>query len=108
MRKVLVCSAVVLEKKRDDVRINDDGRHAAGSVLECPRHSRMALRKSSMVSSSGQKSPRRSRGSRGNTTPCSAISSSIPGCPSLMYFSEVDINIPSLTQMNSNDRKIEC
>src|SRR5260221_7096945 len=108
MWEVFKCSAVVLEEKRDDVRIEDDGRHAAGSVLEWPRHSRMALRKSSMSSSSGQKSPRSSRGSRGNTTCCSAISSSIPGCPSLMYFSEVDINIPSLTQMNWNNRTIDC
>lgn len=90
--------AVALEEKRNGVRVQDDRLHAAGSVLVWPRHSRSAARKSSIDSSSGQKSPRSSRGSRGNATCCSAISSSIVGCPSGTYFSPNDIDNSSLAR----------
>src|SRR2546425_725671 len=96
VRNVSLRSAVTLEEKRTDVRIEDDRLHAAGSVLVCPRHSRSAARKSSMDSSSGQKVPRRSFGSRGKTARCSAINSSIVGCPSRMYFSANDIDEPTI------------
>lgn len=67
--KVGLGSAVALEEKRNDVRVEDDRLHAAGSVLVWPRHSRSAARKSLMDSSCGQKSPSRSFGSRGKATP---------------------------------------
>src|ERR1039457_2091892 len=86
MREVELCPAVRFEEERHDVRVEDDGGHAAGSVLACPRHSRIAARKSSVDSSSGQKLPRRSFGSRGNVSPCAAISSSAEGCPWREYF----------------------
>jgi len=96
--KVSLGSAVALEKKRNDVRVEDDRLHAAGSVLAWPRHSRSAARKSSMDSSSGQKSPKRSFGSRGKTARWSAINSSTVGCPSRVYFSVNDIDDSSLAQ----------
>jgi hypothetical protein len=96
--KVGLGSAVALEEKRNDVRVEDDRRHAAGSVLVWPRHSRSAARKSLMDSSCGRKSPNRSLGSRGKVTPWSAINSSTVGCPSPVYFSANDIADSSLAQ----------
>jgi hypothetical protein len=82
VREITLRSTVILEEERNYVSVEGDGCHAAGSVWACPRHSGMARRKSSMDSSCGQKSPRRSRGARGNTARCRAINSSIVGCPS--------------------------
>ena len=96
--KVGLGSTVALEEKRNDVRVKDDRLHAAGSVLVWPRHSWSAARKSLMDSSCGQKSPSSSFGSRGKTTPWSAINSSTVGCPSRVYFSANDITDSSLAQ----------
>ena len=54
---VLGAYRVVLENEGNDVRVNDDAAHAAGSSFLWPRHSWRAAKKSSMRSSSGQKSP---------------------------------------------------
>src|SRR6266446_330865 len=75
------------------------------SVFLWPRHPRNSLRKSSIDSSSGQKSPRSSRGSRGKITPCSATSSSIVGCPWRLYFSATDIDDPSLPHLTSKPQR---
>jgi hypothetical protein len=96
--KVGLGSAVALKKKRNDVRVEDDRLHAAGSVLVWPRHSWSAARKSLMDSSCGQKSPSRSFGSRGKATPWPAINSSTVGCPARVYFSANDIADSSLAQ----------
>jgi len=48
MRQVSLCPAVALEEKRNDVRVEDDRLHAAGSVFVWLRHSRSAARKSSI------------------------------------------------------------
>src|SRR2546423_1452861 len=54
-------------------------RHAVWSVFACPRHSHKAARKSSIDSSTGQKFPSRSCGSRGKVRPCATISSAAVG-----------------------------
>lgn len=62
-----------------------------------------------MDSSSGQKSPKRSRGSRGKAIRWSAISSSTVGCPSRVYFSASDIDDSSLAQIGIRQTdKSEC
>src|SRR5258706_10907795 len=67
--QVHLSSRVLLENERDHIRVDYDRIHAARSVLVCPRHSRSAARKSSMFSSSGQKSPNSSRGSEVGIVP---------------------------------------
>src|SRR5262245_1019646 len=85
MTKIQARTAVRLEEKRHHVGIDDDRSHAAGSVLLCPRHSRTADRKSSIDSSSGQKLPSSSFGSRGKVSPWAATSSPTEGWPSRTY-----------------------
>src|SRR5208283_950387 len=79
MRKIDPCPSVTFEEERHHIGVEHNGIHAAGSVLWRPRHSRRAFKKSSMDSSSGQKSPSRSCGSRGNLKPWAATSSSTAG-----------------------------
>src|ERR1019366_8284170 len=68
---------MALENERDDVGIDDDTSHAAGStLLVWPRHSWSAARNSSIDSSSAQKSPCRTDRSVIGPLPCWAISSS--------------------------------
>src|ERR1035437_7242458 len=55
-----------------------------GKVLHAA--ARIAARKSSMDSSSGQKLPSKSLGSRGKVSPCAATNSSAEGYPSRKYF----------------------
>jgi hypothetical protein len=62
-RIVKLGDGMVLEQERNNVGVNNKAAHAAGSdllELSCPRQSRSAARKSSICSSSGQKSPCRS------------------------------------------------
>src|SRR5437773_10656796 len=70
-------NGMIFEKERNNDRINDDGTHAAGSALVWPRHSCSAARKSSIGSSSGQKSPCNTATSVIGPLPCCAISSSL-------------------------------
>src|ERR1035441_2097467 len=74
---------MALENERDDVGIDDDTSHAAGStLLVWPRHSWSAARNSSIDSSSGQKSPCKTDRSVIGPLPCWAISSSTLGLAS--------------------------
>ena len=54
-----------------------------------PAISRSAARKSSMFSSSGQKSPNSSRGSELGIVFCASFNSSIEGCPADAYFCSI-------------------
>lgn len=78
-RIVPVSNRVILEQKRDDICIYNNTAHAAGSVSTWPRHSWSVARKSSIDSSSGQKSPRSSLTSAIGPVPCSAVNGSIDG-----------------------------
>src|ERR1039457_1750878 len=79
---ILAADRMVLENEGNDIRVNDDGGHAAGSAFLWPRHSWRAARKSSMGSSSGQKFPCRACTSVIGPFPCCAISSSSVGLAS--------------------------
>src|SRR5260370_38902241 len=76
---------MILENEGDDVGVDDDFHHAAGSVRLWPRHSWRASRKSSMDSSSGQRSPCSTETSAIGLVPCSAMSCSTDGCPVAEY-----------------------
>src|SRR5664279_3266797 len=78
---IVAANWVVLEQEGNNVGVYDDLRHAAGSVRLWPRHWWRVSRKSSMDSSSGQKSPCNEDTSAIGPVPCSAISCSTDGCP---------------------------
>src|ERR1017187_925623 len=82
VRFVKGADRMVFENERGDVGIDDHTGHAAGPARLWPRHSWSAARKSSMDSSSGQKSPCRTDRSLIGPFPCWAIICSREGSAS--------------------------